>query len=148
MTMTITTTTRPPLLSRLTLLLSLALATAAGSTASASDWLTSTVDISRGFYNDLAFDLAGNPAVGYFDSGSDQVLLARGDGVTWNIEPVGSATAGTVSLAFDLAGNPAVAYGAGRDTLRFVRHDGARWLPPEDVDSKLVHGPSLAFDGQ
>ena len=72
-------------------------------------WNVSVIDRTGvGSDTSLALDGAGNPAVAYFESGSDNVKLARWNGSRWVVEVVG--TGQLPSLALNAAGDAVLSW--------------------------------------
>ncbi len=101
-----------------------------------------------GFYNDLAYDLSGNPSIAYSDDTNGLVKFAHWNGTSWDIEIVGGISNGNVgiSLAYDDFGNPSMSY-IERGDLMFARWNGSSW-EIEEVDRRLTSrsDASLAYD--
>ena len=103
-----------------------------------------------GYYNDLAYDLSGNPSIAYSDSTTTKGLVkfAHLSGTEWVIETVGGISNGSdagISLVYDSFGNPSMSY-IERGQLKFARWNGSSW-EIEQVDSQLTNsgGASLAY---
>jgi hypothetical protein len=114
-------------------------------------WSSETVDLNGGWFNSLAYDASGNPAIAYSIAGRD-LMLARWSQGQWKTEvvetrPVGDnpAVGWFVSLAFDSRGMPAIAHRAWGVGVEYLRWDGIRWQR-ELVSTIEGSGTSLAFD--
>lgn len=116
-----------------------------------TSWSVETVDPNGGWFNSLAYDALGNPAIAYSIAGRD-LVLARWSQGHWKTEivetrPVGDnpAVGWFVSLAFDSSGMPVIAHRAWGVGVEYLRWDGTRWQL-ELVSSIEGSGISLAFD--
>jgi len=111
-----------------------------------SAWATEIVDSgANARSNDLAFDLAGNPAIAYSASivnNQDTLKLVRWDpsSSSWSLafSETGPTNFGwDVKVAFDpTTGYPAMLH-RGADTARFVRWNGSQW-ETEDLETTAV----------
>jgi len=108
-------------------------------------------------YLSLAFDLQGNPAIGYdyYDGENGELRYARFNGTTWDITVVqsGATSYPWPSLAFDPQGNPAISYlfwNADQTAdLYYAHFNGTTWdIEPVDIEGSVGAHPSLAFDLQ
>lgn len=120
--------------------------TASAATPSGPAWTVELLPESA-FYQNLAFDSTGEPAVGYVGSnGSTNVIrLARRTSSGWVTETVDTGETG-VDLAFHPStGNPALSYGWGK--LKFAEWTGSAWkLTTVEKSNAYNDVTSLAFD--
>jgi hypothetical protein len=118
---------------------------------SGTTWSVETVDPNGGWFNSLAYDALGNPAIAYSIAGRD-LVLARWSQGQWKTEVVDTrpvsdhpAVGWFVSLAFDSNGMPTIAHRAWGIGVEYLNWDGIRWQR-ELVSSIEGSGISLAFD--
>ena len=133
--------------SRCSLIVTRALLTtvAAVGLASAQDWSLQQVGTSGGWNASLAFNPAGNPAIGFVEGQPQvQVKFAEWNGSSWTVTALTSGDA--VDLAFDSQGRACMSMKYGTSNVKFARRSGSRWTY-ESVDKNFAgQTTSLAFD--
>jgi hypothetical protein len=122
--------------------------------ANGANWKTERIDANAyPVYNQMVFDLNGNPAIAYsVDANADNIVdtlrVARWNGTAWEIWSVGAGGQFATAAYDPVSGNLAVAHWSATDgELRFQMWDGTAWSSPEIVDPTvtLATGCSLDF---
>jgi hypothetical protein len=129
--------------------IALALAVSGAGLIAAGTWTADTVASTGdvGFYNALAFDQAGLPAIAYSDQTNDDLRFAHFDGTNWTTSLVDAAknVATGIDLAYDPSGKPAISYGW--NGLKFAEWTGTSWSIQTLVKGAANDVTSLAYLG-
>ena len=109
-------------------------------------WQVETVDPAGnvGLHTSLALDNNAFPHISYYDTPSGPLKYAHWTGTDWMTETVAVSFAQFTSIAVDNSNFPHISY-SGLD-LRYVRWDGAIWLPEVVDGSGIMQYTSLALD--